>query len=30
MPFLTALRDYPGLDLGYNLPIFRLAVEIIP
>ncbi len=30
MPFLTALRDYPGLDIGYNLPIFRLAVEVLP
>jgi hypothetical protein len=30
MPFLTALRDFPALDIGYNLPIFRLAVEIVP
>ncbi len=28
VPFLTALRDYPGLALGYNLPIFRMAVEV--
>ena len=30
MPFLTALRDFPGLELGYNLPIFRLAIEVVP
>ena len=30
MPFLTALKDYPALELGYNLPIFRLAIEIVP
>ena len=30
MPQLTALQDHPGLGLGYNLPIFRLAVEVIP
>ena len=30
MPFLTALKDFPALDLGYNLPIFRLAVEVVP
>ncbi len=29
VPFLTALRDYPGLALGYNLPIFRMAVEVV-
>lgn len=30
MPFLTALADFPALELGYNLPIFRLAVEVLP
>ena len=29
MPLLTALRDQPGLALGYKLPIFRLAVEVV-
>ncbi len=29
MPQLTALQDHPGLGLGYNLPIFRLAIEIV-
>ncbi len=29
LPHLTALQDGPGLALGYNLPIFRLAVEVI-
>ncbi len=28
IPQLTALQDHPGLALGYNLPIFRLAVEV--
>ncbi|MBI4506410.1 MAG: hypothetical protein HY691_12810 [Chloroflexi bacterium] len=28
-PQLTALRDHPGLALGYRLPIFRLAIEVI-
>ncbi len=30
LPHLTALQDSPGLALGYKLPIFRLAIEIIP
>jgi hypothetical protein len=30
MPQLTALQDHPGLQLGYNLPIFRLAIEVVP
>ncbi|MBI4296966.1 MAG: hypothetical protein HY676_00360 [Chloroflexi bacterium] len=29
MPQLNALEDHPGLGLGYNLPIFRLAVEVV-
>ncbi len=29
VPFLTALRDHPGLALGYRLPIFRLAIEVV-
>ena len=28
IPQLTALRDHPGLALGYNLPIFRLAIQV--
>lgn len=28
LPQLTALDDHPGLALGYQLPIFRLAVEV--
>ena len=30
LPFLTALQDHPGLALGYRLPIFRLAIEVVP
>ncbi|MBI4200230.1 MAG: hypothetical protein HY535_07145, partial [Chloroflexi bacterium] len=30
IPQLTALQDHPGLGLGYNLPIFRLAIEVVP
>ncbi|MFQ5854478.1 MAG: hypothetical protein ACE5LU_02380 [Anaerolineae bacterium] len=29
MPHLTALQDHPALALGYKLPIFRLAIEIV-
>lgn len=29
LPQLTALQDHPSLQLGYNLPIFRLAVEVV-
>ncbi len=29
VPFLTALQDHPGLALGYRLPIFRLAIEVV-
>lgn len=29
IPMLTALDDHPGLALGYRLPIFRLAIEVI-
>lgn len=29
LPHLTALDDHPGLGLGYELPIFRLAIEVI-
>jgi len=28
-PFLTFERDYPGLALGYRLPAYRLAIEIV-
>lgn len=29
MPQLTGLEDHPGLGLGYDLPVFRLAIEVI-
>lgn len=29
-PLLTFKQDAPGLALGYRLPTFRLAVEVIP
>ncbi len=29
MPQLSALQDAPGLALGYRLPIFRLAIEVV-
>ena len=29
LPQLTALEDHPGLAVGYNLPIIRLAVEVV-
>lgn len=29
LPQLTALEDHPGLTVGYNLPIIRLAVEVV-
>ncbi|MBI2912063.1 MAG: hypothetical protein HYY05_07960 [Chloroflexi bacterium] len=29
MPMLTALQDHPSLSLGYRLPIFRLAIEVV-
>ncbi len=28
-PYLTYPEDFPGLDLGYNLPALRLAIEIV-
>lgn len=28
-PFLTFARDFPALALGYRLPAYRLAIEII-
>jgi len=30
VPHLTVLDDGPGLALGYALPIFRLAVLVVP
>lgn len=30
LPHLTALTDSPGLKLAYQLPIFRLAIEVVP
>lgn len=30
LPQLTALQDHPGLALGYRLPIYRLAIEVVP
>lgn len=29
MPQLTALEDHPSLGLGYRLPIYRLAIEVV-
>jgi len=29
MPQLNALEGHPGLGLGYNLPISRLAIEVV-
>jgi hypothetical protein len=29
LPHLMALQDAPGLSLGYALPIFRLAVDVV-
>ncbi|MBI4336375.1 MAG: hypothetical protein HY683_00900 [Chloroflexi bacterium] len=29
MPQLNALEDHPGLGLGYSLPVFRLAIEVV-
>ncbi|MBI4674087.1 MAG: hypothetical protein HY741_20780 [Chloroflexi bacterium] len=29
LPHLSALEDGPGLTLGYKLPIYRLAIEVV-
>ncbi|MBI3979098.1 MAG: hypothetical protein HY331_13015, partial [Chloroflexi bacterium] len=29
MPMLTFAQDHPGLALGYRLPTFRLAIEVV-
>ncbi len=29
IPFLTFVQDFPGLELGYALPAFRLAIEVV-
>lgn len=29
VPQLTYAQDHPGLALGYNLPAFRLAIEVV-
>jgi hypothetical protein len=29
-PFLTYARDFPALALGYRLPAYRLAIEVVP
>lgn len=29
-PYLTYAQDFPALSLGYRLPAYRLAIEIIP
>jgi hypothetical protein len=29
IPQLTALRDHPGLALGYRLPVMRLAITVV-
>jgi hypothetical protein len=28
-PFLTYARDFPALALGYRLPAYRLAIEVV-
>lgn len=30
IPFLTFAQDHPSLGLGYRLPVYRLAVEVMP
>jgi hypothetical protein len=30
MPQLTFAQDQPGLWLGYRIPTFRMAIEVIP
>jgi hypothetical protein len=29
-PFLTYEKDFPALSLGYRLPAYRLAIEVVP
>lgn len=29
IPQLTSGRDHPGLQLGYRLPVLRMAIEIV-
>jgi hypothetical protein len=29
VPFLTYAKDYPGLALGYQLPVVRLAITVV-
>lgn len=29
LPHLTFAHDHPGLNLGYRLPVYRLAIEIV-
>ncbi|MSP38552.1 MAG: hypothetical protein EXR70_08695 [Deltaproteobacteria bacterium] len=29
-PFLTYARDFPALALGYKLPAYRIAIEVVP
>ena len=28
-PFLTSAQDFPALSVGYRLPAYRLAIEVI-
>ncbi|MDP2743915.1 MAG: hypothetical protein Q8P00_02470 [Dehalococcoidia bacterium] len=30
LPQLTFAQDHPGLPLGYRLPAYRLAIEVVP
>lgn len=30
VPMLSFAQDHPGLSMGYNLPVFRLAVQVVP
>jgi len=29
-PFLTYAQDFPALSVGYRLPAYRLAIEVVP
>lgn len=29
LPFLTFARDFPGIELGYRLSTFRLAIQVV-
>ena len=29
IPFLAFAQDYPGLSLGYRIPTYRMAIEVV-